>query len=646
MKRALPLMLLLLAGLFASARGEASLTLLVYMCGGEIQSEACYDLSEMTEAQTGEDVNIVVLAGGASEWDNEALPGDTRSLVTIRDGRIASVDDWGWRSMGGEGSLMEFLKYGLTEFPAKRTAVVLWNHGGGTEAGLCFDETAEGDDGLTLNEINDVLYDLDEAMGGFHIDIFGCDACMMATYEMAVMLSYYDIDYFIASEEMESGTGWHYTPWLKAVEKDPGMGTEAMCRMIVDSYIEDALKEDPDDSLTMSVVALNQIDPLQDAMERFGGLLLGELERGNISDVRRRRSRMYTFGAYVDRSWDMVDMGAMLDGYAHIDPTVAAQARSELASVVVYNRQTDNLDPCAGLSVLIPQDTRDEFESNSEGMDLSFYMPNWIGFIKTYAGELLSGSYTFSNAALEQVQGGELGGVFASGETYEWDSAAGQYVVSKPGESQVSVGEGEYAFAATLSSEDLKYLDYVEGMLMMDVSDGEDSGYVDLGLTRNNLVDWSSGRVYSLYDGTYPVFGGQLVPLYDQISNERGRRSLIPVKLNGEATYLVVEFPAGGGEGRVIGANAGYDDGGLPIRGTTSLKPGDSIVPVYTLYYDNGGEDMEELEYDGDEITWQDGMTVTYEDASGGEPIDMLFCFVLNDVFGEYRLTDTIYFQM
>ena len=67
------------------------------------------------------------------------------------------------------------------------------------------------------------------------------------------------------------------------------------------------------------------------------------------------------------------------------------------------------------------------------------------------------------------------------------------------------------------------------------------------------------------------------MPLYDQLSNNYGRRSLIPVKLNGEYTYLVVEFTAGSTEGRILGANAGYDENGLPIRGTTRLKEGDII---------------------------------------------------------------------
>ena len=182
----------------------------------------------------------------------------------------------------------------------------------------------------------------------------------------------------------------------------------------------------------------------------------------------------------------------------------------------------------------------------------------------------------------------------------------------------------------------------------MDMSDDEMECYVDFGTMQNNLVDWNTGTVVSLFDGAWPVFGGQPVPLYDQTSNDHSRRSLIPVKLNGEYTYLVVVFPANGTEGRIIGANAGYDDNGLPIRTTTRLKNGDEIIPVYTMYYEEDGkEDLQETEFEGDPIIWQDGMTVTYEDIGDEEePTPMLFCFVFNDIFGDYTMSDMIAFEL
>ena len=657
MKRIIAVVFILASLLLgANALGEADLTLLVYMCGADIQSDACEDIYEMGIAETGENVNIVLLAGGADEWDFEEIEGNTRNLIEIRDGYFESITDWGWASMGSRESLLEFLEYGLTYYPARRTAVILWDHGAGSEAGICFDPTTQEEDGLSLLEISQVLSDLKDRLGSFRLDLFGCDACMMATYEMAAMLSNYDIGYFVASEELEPGIGWHYTPWLEALDRNPALSTEKLCHMIVDSYMAAGKREDPDDYLTMSVIDLKKMGPLQEAMETLGLTLQRELTAGHEAEIRRGRSRMYTFGSFMDGSWDMVDLGAMLDAYSRFDRNGTAKARQALSDAVLVSKQTDNLDPCCGLSVLIPHDTKSEFESYADGVDLSFCIPNWIGFVKAYAGQLTGGSYSFSQTTPQNITGSgflsQIASAYGSQQNeWCWNDAAAAYEEAPSPSPSVSASEGDYAFSAGLSIEDLRYLDYVEGMIMMDISDEESFGYVDLGLMRNNVVDWNSGTIYSLFDGTWPVLGDQLVPLYDQIVNEYGRRSLIPVKLNGEYTYLVVEFRAGSGEGRILGANAGYDDSGLPIRSTTKLKEGDLIIPVYTLYIETEDqEDLQESEVEGDPIRWREGMTVTYMDLSDesgeDEPMPMMFCFVLNDVFGGYEMTDLIPFEL
>ena len=648
------LLLIFCFGLFP-AFAETQTTVLIYMCGTDIQEDACWDIYEMALAETGDNINLVLLAGGTRRWEFDELKGGRCTLAVISDGDFAYLEDWGKESMGSAETLATFLCAGLSEFPADRTVVILWDHGSGSEGGICFDEIYD-DDGLTLREIDEALSTAREALGDFHIDIFGCDACMMATYEMAAMLSHYDIDYFIASEELEAGSGWDYTAWLSELDRNPGISGEALCGVIADSYMKAALEEDPDDYLTMSAVSLPKIRTLEYSMEDFAEALKQEAQSGNISAIRRARSRMYTFGAYYDGSWDMVDMGAALDAYAQFAPEKAAKARRQLDQAVVVNRQTRNLPSCSGLALFIPQDTADEFSEYSDGMDISAYIPNWMTFVNAYAQALGGGQYSFTASAPEQVSTGttligSLMSSFGLSGAYNWNQQTESYeTAEEETQTEISVSDGEFGFTASLTAKDMEYLDYVEGMLMMDISDEEIFGYVDFGLMQNNWIDWKTGTVYSKFDGTWPVLDGQLVPLYDQSVNELSRRSLIPVRLNGEYTYLVVVFSGGSTEGRIVGANAGYDDNGLPIRKTTKLKDGDVIVPVYTLYYgdpEDEGDDMEEAEFEGDEIIWREGMTVTYEDISDpDDPIDAMFCFVFNDIFGDYTMSDIISFSI
>ena len=344
----------------------------------------------------------------------------------------------------------------------------------------------------------------------------------------------------------------------------------------------------------------------------------------------------------------------MLDIYAQFDATQAAEVRRCLSKAVIASSQTENLDACCGLSILLPQDTADSFDEYRDGFSLSEVIPNWVDFINAYVSELQGGSYHFSVSGTETISSADsLADNFVPAFSFpfgwmDWDDETESYSEETAQETEIAVSDSTQGFTAQLPEEDLAYLDYVEGMLLIDVSDADMECYVDFGTMRNNLVDWQSGRVVSLYDGTWPVFGEQPVPLYDQTDNAHSRRSLIPVKLNGEYTYLVVVFPAGGTEGRIVGANAGYDENGLPIRNTTKLRNGDVIVPVYTMYYaEEGKEDLQETEFEGDEIIWTDGMTVTYEDlADEEEPMDMLFCFVFNDIFGEYTMSEMISFEL
>ena len=643
--------ILILAAGIAAASAETT-TLLVYMCGTDLQEDACEDMLELAEVDDGDAINIVILAGGAKEWELEGLEGNSRTLIVLDNGDAEEWDDWGRKSMGSTESLEQFLQYGFEEYRADRMVVILWDHGAGSEGGICFDETA-GDDGLTMVEINEALSRMEKKIPDFHINVFGCDACMMATYEMAAMLSEHPVDYFVASEELEPGTGWDYTALLTALKKNPSMTDEALCNSIIDSYMKAGLRNDPDDYMTLSAVRLTGMQALRDSMEEFADVMSGQIQGGNLASVRRGRSRMYTFGSFDDGSWDMVDLGSALDIYAQFDAEKAAEAKRCLKAVIVGNRQTDNLDPCCGLSILIPQDTTDTFDEYRDGMNLTDVIPNWIGFVNQYVSQLTGGSYHLTSADTSQISMDSFSvSGYTSTSSYfnwmNWDEQSGNYSEMPEEEAEIPITDGTQGFTATLPKDDLAYLDYVEGMLLIDLSDEDMECYVDFGTMQNNLVDWDTGRVVSLYDGTWPVFGGVPVPLYDQSNNGNSRRSLIPVKLNGEYTYLVVVFPAGSTEGRIMGANAGYDQNGLPIRNVTKLKPGDVIIPIYTLYYEEDGkEDLQESEYEAAEIIWEDGMTVTYEDLSDDEePMTALFCFMFYNIFGEDTMSEMIAFEI
>ena len=100
---ALTLMLLVFCApaLPAQADGTAT-TVMMYMCGTDLQSDCVMDMYEMCEASFSDDINIIVQAGGASQWDDGDLTPNTINRFRIKDGGFYDLEDIGWSSMGDQ----------------------------------------------------------------------------------------------------------------------------------------------------------------------------------------------------------------------------------------------------------------------------------------------------------------------------------------------------------------------------------------------------------------------------------------------------------------------------------------------------------------------------------------------------------------
>lgn len=72
---------LLLLGLPAACADTPTMTVLMYMCGTDLQSDCVNDLYEMCAADIPDNVTVVVQAGGASQWDDSRLPCRTTSTA-------------------------------------------------------------------------------------------------------------------------------------------------------------------------------------------------------------------------------------------------------------------------------------------------------------------------------------------------------------------------------------------------------------------------------------------------------------------------------------------------------------------------------------------------------------------------------------
>ena len=305
MKKIYGVFFLLLALLAPVALGQAtSTTIMVYMCGTDLQSACVMDMYEMASVDVPDNVTIAVQAGGAYQWDDSDLTGEAVNRFTISYDTFNDLQTLAWQNMGDGQTLYDFIDWAAGAYPADRYILVLWDHGGGYN-GVCFDETADYDS-LTIHEVNNALYAYQQRHPSFRLDIIGFDACLMATYEMAAHMASY-ADYMVASEELEPGIGWNYQGWIGDLAANPEMSSADIAVSIADQFMAACLSDNPNDYLSQSVINLSAIPTLRAQLETFSAYLTDALENGQMPTISRSRQRMYSFGKFSDASSDQVD---------------------------------------------------------------------------------------------------------------------------------------------------------------------------------------------------------------------------------------------------------------------------------------------------------------------------------------------------
>lgn len=689
-KRSLGLLMALALLLPAALAQATTTTVMMYMCGTDLQSYCVQDMYEMASVDLPEDVTIAVQAGGAYEWDDSDLTGEAINRFTIRYDAFNDVETYPWQNMGDKQALYDFIDWAVDRHPADRYILVLWDHGGAS-GGVCYDETADYDS-LTIHEVNDALYEYAERNTSFHLDIIGFDACLMATYEMAAHMAGY-ADYMVASEELEPGLGWNYEGWLGALAADPDMDSGDIAVAIADAFMEACLNNNPNDYLSQSVINLRAIPSLKNQLETYAAYLTDALENGQMPTISRLRQRMYAFGKFSDASSDQVDFMAFLDATRQFAPNMASQLESTYRHCIYYCVGTDMFDYLTGMSLFLPGDTVSDFiDTFKTHYDCGENYPNYSQFVYGYATLLAGGDYNFTLQKPEQSVGAPATGLFSSMQNTAF-VPGGSYVAPEdasnvpilsdviaaaptqppatstwggfgsvvsgaitPDENEAEEEEesflldleSDYACYMTLTQDELANLSLVEGLLYLDASDEEDTILIELGAMQNAGIDWTTGDIVSGFDGTWPMLDDQIVVMYDQVRTQNMRRSIIPVMLNGTSGYLVMMFTSANPDGVIAGFTEGYDANGLAVRGLTQLKAGDELIPLYPMLYDDGSDSDEFAEdtFEGDPILVGDTLPVFEYISLEGADSTFYYCFQLTDIFGETELSEMIEFYL
>ena len=642
--------------------GRDTVTVMVYMCGTDLESKsgmASADLSEMTKATLSDKVNVLVYTGGCKSWKNEIVSSSQNQIFKVESGGVRClVKDDGKDPMTKPATLTRFIKYAAENYPASRNMLILWDHGAGSITGFGYDEKNAGAGAMTLAGINSALTE-----AGVKFDAIGFDACLMATYETALMLEPH-ADYLIASEETEPGIGWYYTDWLTHLSKNPSYPTVELGQEIADDFVKTCKSKCSGQSATLSVVDLGELaattpKAFGEFASEAAALCNGE-DYKKISDA-RADSRAFA----ISSKKDMVDLVHFCE---KIGTDKAKALADAVAGAVKYNTVSSNMSNSYGLSIYFPY-------QRVAGVDSAVAAYESIG---------LDGEYTKcirSFASLE-VAGQASSGGTASPLSSLFGSFTGQSPLSYSGVSDVfsgllSGGSGnisglsgftsffgrdidvdraaEYITAHQFDSTALTWEDtgtrYIISMseeqwgLVQDLElnvfydDGE--GYIDLGF--DNVFSFTKdGDLIGEYDGTWIAIDAEPVPYYHEstttVAGETTITGYVPILLNGERAELLIIFDDAHPNGAVTGARTVYKNGETETVAKTfsELTTGD-LVEYVCDYYSYSGEYIDS--YVIADMTFTGNLTVSnvYIDETRATAT-----YLFTDIYGQHHWSEAI----
>ena len=218
---------------------KAEWSVFIYMAAdNNLEEAAIFDMNELEQVGSTEDVNIVVQLDRASGYNSSNGDWkDTRRYFITKDNdelnisstRLDTDDPLGELSMNDPAVLVDFLSWAVENYPAEHYVVDLWDHGLGTNGGTLNDGTY-----MPLTGLEEAFEEMKSR--GLYFDIITFDACLMGGIE-----NYYNtIDIAaiaVSSEKLVPFYGYPYHLILDKLVENPEMNASTLAEKFVKHYV-------------------------------------------------------------------------------------------------------------------------------------------------------------------------------------------------------------------------------------------------------------------------------------------------------------------------------------------------------------------------------------------------------------------------
>ncbi len=355
---------------------EDDWTFMVYMAGdNSLNSEALDDLNEMEVGGSTQDVNIIALFDGTTGGDSRIFQitkdpgGNNIGIVSqVIDDQGAVIDPLTNEvDMSSYLVLDDFVDWTMENYPAQRTALIIWDHGNGIFGGLA-------QDGINLMP----TWDMRQALIGHDLDIVGMDLCWHGCVETAYELVGI-ADFFIGSIAEEPSDGWDYSAISEFLIGDPNSDAEALSREIVDSY-RISTSTIPWATLSAMDMYLFEKDLIPD-LNAFS-IRLHDLMYNEQASIRAARSRCSVFdinkqyyadiGEFIDQLL-IENISTNLQEYA-----VSLKFDLDRATIASYSGLA--YPNIMGLGIYFPEQNYNNYYST----EFQFSDSDWVGFLPVF----------------------------------------------------------------------------------------------------------------------------------------------------------------------------------------------------------------------------------------------------------------------
>jgi hypothetical protein len=352
---------------FQVTEGLAEWTFMVYLdADNDLEPSGEADFAEMADIGSCGNVNVVVQYDGL----NGDCPQTKRFLVSRNSSLLGPAEAYlDEQNMGDPAVLADFIAWAVERYPARRYALVIWNHGGGWKAldahspGIepssatagkvavsksIAQDVTNGDE-LYMHEVREALERARERTSRT-VDLLGFDACYMGMIEVAYSMRGL-CSIMVGSEDSEPAFGWDYDVLLSGLAHSPGMAADQLAKLIVDSYNRTQRRD-----LTQSAYDMSKIEAAAAAVDRFAGAASSDWKVLRDARIGARvfhpSSAAKFWGTdlkgFASRVFEKSSVPAIKDA--------AAGVLSSLDALIIAESHSANMEGSNGAAIYFPPD--------------------------------------------------------------------------------------------------------------------------------------------------------------------------------------------------------------------------------------------------------------------------------------------------